>query len=647
MNGQLYIDNQIVTIPDNSVIALQMAVNSLYEMKTVQGGISNKITLPFTADNMKACGFPDDMNVDFRHTVRKKKTCRYVQNGVEVIPEGVAEVTGFTEKGISVFISFGNTDFFDLIPANLTDLEFPEYDHTFNLSTVISLNSNPNYTYPVIQYGQFSGLTANVDVRYLRPALFAKAVLAKIVTNTGYTLDNQIGVSVGEADLKSLYDNLLIPFSGDSWAHGKRFINQYGSGNVEVTRQTSSTFTQDVDVILTFENKVKDTESLFNLSTGKYVANKSMAVDISVDFPLINVTRPWLGGIEGGRFSLWKNLVKIGEFNVSFTKGAGVRNQDFKDQSLSVKNLEIVAGDQIYVTVDANDNSTVTVQPVCKMKVELAGTQVVYGQNIQLDGLLPSISQKDFLKAISALFCCIIQTDNKNKKVSLVPFSKIKDNLDVSEDWSEKITGESPEGSLTIGSYGQKNYAKWKKDDGVNPETYGRGDILIADENLDAEKDLFELPFSASLDVTILGGLRAASILKIKDMTIPKPEMSIRTQPRLVVRNPTELNIGYTDGTVTTAVTGAVPLCFFESGSALKLGLMLNSLMARAYKDLTVVLNDQRRITLRVRLSETDIAELDFFKPVYIARFGAHFYISKITDYTGNKPCRVDLIKLY
>jgi len=646
MNGQLYIDNQIVTLPDNSVIALQMAVNSLYEMKTVQGGISNKINLPYTADNMKACGFPDDMNVDFNQTIRKKKSCRYVQNGVEVIPEGVVEITSFSDKGIAVFISFGNTDFFDLIPANLTDLEFPEYDHTFNISTVIGLNSNPNYTYPVLQYGQFAATTTNVDVRYLRPALFARSVLEKIVGNTGYTLNNQIGAS--DEDIKALFDNLMIPFSGDSWAHGKRFVAQYGSGNVEVIRQTSVKFTINADTTLTFQSKIKDAESLFTLSNGKYVANKKMAVDVTVDFPVINVTRPWLGGKDGGHFILWKNSDKLGEFKVAFTKGDGVRNQDFKDQSLSVKALEITSGDQIYVTVRANDSSTVTVQPDCKIKVELAGTQVVYGQNVQLDGILPSIPQKDFLKAISALFCCIIQTDNKNRKVSLVPFSKIKDSIDLAEDWSDKITGENPDGSLTIGTYGQVNFAKWKKDEAVIPDTYGRGEIPIADENLDAEKDLFELPFSASMDAIILGGLRTASILKIKDMAqLPKPEMSIRTQPRLVVANPTQLNINYTDGVTTTAVSGAIPLCFFDSGSDLKLGLMLSKLIPKTYSDLIIVLNDQRRITARVQLSETDIAELDFFKPVYISRFGAHFYISKITDYTGDKPCRVDLIKLY
>lgn len=649
MNGDLYIENQKIDLSKGGIVALNFAVNSLYEMKSVQGGISNKVTLPMTADNLRACGFAADVNADIRNIARKKLTCRYVQNGVEVIPEGSVEITGFSDKGLEVFISFGNTDFFDLIPGKLTDLEFPECDHVFNLAGVIaaSLDNSKGFTYPVIDYGQFSlnPAASAIDVRYLRPAVYVYAILNKIVQSAGYTLDNLIGD--GETGIKTLFDNLILPFSADSWTHGPRYLKNNSGQNVNASINTTKVFDQGDPKRLKWDVKAADTAGLFSLADGIYTSNKTQVVNLNINFPVINVHRPFLAGREGAYLYLRKNEEFLSEFHCSFTRGEGKNNQDFTDQSFSISDLALKPGDTIYVDIAAHQNSTVKVQPGATFKVELSASKVVFGQSVYLDGILPDLAQKDFLKAISALFCCIIQADNKNKRVSFVPFAALKQNIDLAKNWSEKISGKEPAGVLSIGDYAQNNRAKYKKDDNVLPETYGFGNLIIADENLDAEKELFELPFSASIDTVIMGGLRVLQMVKAKELKDPNSDYTIRTEPRIAVINRSELNLDYTDSLTTTPVSGAIPLSFFSSGNTARLGLMLNELITSVYRDLSIVLNDQRRITISVRLDEADIAELDFFKPVYIARFGAYFYISKISDYTGGKPCKVDLIKLY
>lgn len=187
---------------------------------------------------------------------------------------------------------------------------------------------------------------------------------------------------------------------------------------------------------------------------------------------------------------------------------------------------------------------------------------------------------------------------------------------------------------------------QWKEDSAIAPDDYGSDVLPIADENLPLQKELFDMPFAASLENVVLGGVQTIRIAKIEDPETG--DFTKATEPRIAVISPTAMDLIYDDGTGNTSVTGNIPLAYFNSGGATgKPDLMMNSVRARSYADLEIVLNDQRRISCQVYLSELDIASLDFFIPVFIKKYGCYFYVASVSDYVGDRPCKVELIKLF
>jgi len=58
---QLYINDQLVDLADDSPVALTFQINDLAEVKNQQGNTSNQFKLPLTQRNRQILGFPDDL----------------------------------------------------------------------------------------------------------------------------------------------------------------------------------------------------------------------------------------------------------------------------------------------------------------------------------------------------------------------------------------------------------------------------------------------------------------------------------------------------------------------------------------------------------------------------------------------------------
>jgi hypothetical protein len=58
---QLYINDQLVDLNDDSPIALTFQINNLAEVQNQQGNTSNQFKLPLTQRNRQILGFPDDI----------------------------------------------------------------------------------------------------------------------------------------------------------------------------------------------------------------------------------------------------------------------------------------------------------------------------------------------------------------------------------------------------------------------------------------------------------------------------------------------------------------------------------------------------------------------------------------------------------
>src|SRR6202012_1056287 len=118
---QLYINEQLVDLNDDSPIALTFQVNNLAEVQNQQGNTSNQFKLPLTQRNRQTLGFPDDIAFTTSLPYRKYQA-KLVQDGLEIIPYGIAELNGIDQNNANITILSGNVDFFDAIDGKLYDM---------------------------------------------------------------------------------------------------------------------------------------------------------------------------------------------------------------------------------------------------------------------------------------------------------------------------------------------------------------------------------------------------------------------------------------------------------------------------------------------------------------------------------------------
>ena len=118
---QLYINDQLVDLNDDSPIALTFQINNLAEVQNQQGNTSNQFKLPLTQRNRVILGYPDDIAFT-TDAPYKQYPAKLVQDCLEIVPYGVAELNNIEQNNANITVLSGNVDFFDAIDGKLYDM---------------------------------------------------------------------------------------------------------------------------------------------------------------------------------------------------------------------------------------------------------------------------------------------------------------------------------------------------------------------------------------------------------------------------------------------------------------------------------------------------------------------------------------------
>jgi hypothetical protein len=681
---QLYINDQLVDLSNDSPVALTFQINNLAEVQNQQGNTSNQFKLPLTQRNRQILGFPDSVTFATNLPYQQYQA-KLIQDGLEIIPYGFGELNGIDQDTANITILSGNVDFFDAIDGKLYDmgdstsqwsnygqsLVWQPYDHLWSLDNVAnSQTKTDGWIWPVIDYGLITDdFSAPIDVHNLRPGFFIKTAIELLLQSAGYS-----GTGTLLAD--PLYPLLIAQFSNSSFEHGSDFQNQYDTRGINVATG------QDISLqhnqpsgnvgLIPFSIIYSDPSNQFSQQT-TFSSNQINAVIIIFTIPHIR----FQGKVTGKHPSSLNFYIKLNDpsanvylatLTIDFTNGytARVRGDganlfayvDVFNQVLSFQTT-LSATESINITYEfiGDEPESFILYQGAGLIIQSQNQTVQFGQTVQCERIFPDISEKDLLKDTLQRFGIICQTDNASKTISFNSLRDIVNNIPVAIDWTSKCLDQGKQIAFQLGSYAQVNYMQYQDDAAVLPLKFGWSQINIADQTLPSNATLFTSQFAATLNRPFYGGT-IAQILMI-DNTSSSDAFSIGVSPRILIDQ--KLNIGASGKTVTFTdgagnnryVNDVISTPYFYKPDAPELetgygtgSLLFNDLRLKYYSELEKILTQSKKVIRYILLTPRDILELNLLIPIYLQQDNAYYYINKIDAWRKGQPTKVELVKL-
>lgn len=282
----------------------------------------------------------------------------------------------------------------------------------------------------------------------------------------------------------------------------------------------------------------------------------------------------------------------------------------------------------------------------------------IYGRVIRITDVLPDMTQTDFMKAVAQMMALIFDHNVFYNNIVIRRFNDIAYDIPYALDWSDKVDKKEVDNMLIDfhSGFAYNNIMKFAEDD--NDPTVGKGvgdgSFIIQDDTLQKEKVVFQLPFAPTQNNKYLN--RQLSMPIITMIEIPTTyDFSLDVTQRVLLIDrqaigtgagtPNTLRYRYLGTTQTLASTDIVPLAYYLSSGS-RNGAFWNSLITDNYTEWITLLQNYRKITLKMKLTDSDVFNFNFFKPVFISQLNAYFYVNKISNHTGVGLTKVELIRL-
>lgn len=621
---ELIINNVVIDIEEAGIAVTYEAANDF----KFHANNSVELTCPNTANNARA--------FDNSSEIVNDSIIPYDFIPASCSVDGIdmkiqyATLVSISDKGIAFRLYGGNiTLFADVKDDSIQDLDLSAYDHTRDWAYISAHRlTTTGILYPLIDYGQLSVNSDDVEIANLYPAMYLHVLINKIFSEIGYTLSGSL---LTDAD----YLKLIIPFCNKN-----SFVDPDVIANLlfDAYQPSDRYIYAPINDVL-FPAELSDPLNRFDgkdyrvLVTGTYTFHLKMRltpVDSGKDYT-VNLRR----------YDPYDTDPILASFSLS----------DFTDEGGSVWTI-----DSDFAPIDAKKDHRIYISFHVENAVFLTGgngtlnfslvsidnTSVGYGEFWAVAPNLPDIKQGDLIKYALQSFGCIIQCDDATQTAVITKISTIVDNTytDNYDDWSELLDRSGQELTFKQDT-AQVNHLTYKDEDNLTKPTGTDYDVLIFNRSLPPEKDLYTAPFGASEQTTAFTFNQKLWRVDI--------EGASAIQPRILVSNhiDTDGTFHYTYNGDNQATDTDADIPYFISDLPFNLGFD-NNLQRTKMRESINLLKTPKQLKVKIRLTALHINTLDFSKPVWIDYYNCWFYKRKISQfkYTNNESTFCELIKL-
>jgi hypothetical protein len=669
---QLFVEKQAVDINESFSTLLTMSIDDIKDFGAKNTTFSKTIVLPGTKNNNKIFGNifninarndynPAELNVGMNfNPAISADAIIFAENmqvfkGVFRILEIVVE-DGFIEYECAVFGELGG---FVAALANkkIEELDFSAYNTAWNYANIsASWNTiaGAGLYFPLIDYGAASTLKTDFEFNTFRPALYAKEILEKMITASGYTWDFP-------ALSSALFNRLIVP-------HNQKNLYRYNSTAFQATPTTTNYLSAQPIVFSV------STSGDFTASGGNTIFTYGGATAITTNIILeidavINAIDPVLNTF---RVNLQKNGTTISTAAdvVSYTPGYATI------LILSVNNITINPADTLSVQVSANVGDY-SINTGTLFQIELTTPGIIsvgYDDTIAVNDTIPKgIFQREFFSTICKMFNLYVFEDYETeKKLKVLPFVTFYEDA-TSVDWSLKVDRSKPIRIKPMSELNSRYYNyKFKSDNDFFSENYrkkfneGYGDYIFDTEyEFAKETTSVELIFANTVITKFNGKDKIfSSIYKLSNSNNSEDRMDsviriMQAKKITGVGTWNILNNGSSVGSLTSygyaghvddPITPTFDLCFsppqelnFQVANYTANNLFNNYWSAYMAE---ITDKDSRLLTCTMKLAFKDIYKIDFSRLIWID--GVLYRLNRITDFnaTNEDVCNVELLKI-
>ena len=670
MKTEIFIENYRLDISADISTLINFAVDDIKDFSSRSTAWSKTIVLPGTANNNKLFGHIFQIgqsndssnafaNVGYNFNASKASSCIIFQDQMQTF-KGVLRLMqinitkGQIEYEVAVFGELAGLNV-SLSGSLLEDLDFSQYDEIYNAANIVASWANTSGVgiyYPLIDYGTYSTLKADWDIRTFRPALHVYEYIDKMFTAAGYRWSSALFNT-------ARFKKLIVPQNQkDIYIDAEKYIEANVSGVQNISRLNPFKKTDFTDVVTNNGFTITDND------TFQYTDVATISPTISVQLTLGFITGPIRVGIFHLRGATQTNLI-----NASATASVSLSAQ-----------VELQQNDYIYVlfySFDPSDNDSLQVQAGSINIVPESGQAIPIsvGDTVSINSTIPkNVRQVDFLVGIVKLFnLYVYESLNDSRLIYFTPYVDFysTDSTD-SVDWTYKLNREKTLKIKPMSELNAKKYEfKYKSDSDFYNEAYrkrygqGYGDYIFDSQFEFAEQTkAFEIIFSATPLVGYVGEDKIyPTIFKQSNGTEERIDSNIRILQSKLITGVASWDIldgvsvlssqttyGYAghlddpDAPSNDLNFGVLRELFFTLVSGDLTTTQFNVYWSAYMAEITD--KDSKLLNAYFYLTAKDILQLDFSKKVFVD--GVLFRLNAIKDYNVSDPvdCEIELLKI-
>jgi hypothetical protein len=292
---KIQIENGYLNVKDTSNFPITFKVSDIRDVSTRKGTFSKTITLVGDDNNNQLLGHLYDINIQTgTFNINALTRCTVLQDEIPIVEDAYLQLiavnklqsTSNFEQDVeySVIVKDSQSDFFTKLgSAELTDLDFSDFNHLLTADEVINTFSNTDKYKYILPYAPLN----TYPLKEFKPAIFAKEYFDRIFARAGFSYS-------WATIANERFERLLIPFNGDvnksdftpyNVVFNKTFTvsNNYAPNMYQTSNTSISGVTETQDAYNLFDPTTGVYNSPFNLGSGESI-NVSIPISYSVSF---------------------------------------------------------------------------------------------------------------------------------------------------------------------------------------------------------------------------------------------------------------------------------------------------------------------------------------------------------------------------